>query len=176
MVVPRLGVKLELQLQAYTTATATGDQSHICDLHHSLQQHWIINPMSKARDQTCIPTETVRFITHWTTTGTPKIIVFLFLFLFPFLPEKVSPKDFWGPYWEEGKNYGGPEWDFRSRLVWGRCLRVGFGTQLRMEPDKCEESLFVSGMNSLTWNTGVLTGKCECVCVSSEGDFSHTRG
>ena len=33
--VPRLGVELELQLPAYTTATATSDPSHICDLQHS---------------------------------------------------------------------------------------------------------------------------------------------
>ena len=35
MEVPRLGVQSELQLPAYTPATATGDPSHICDLHHS---------------------------------------------------------------------------------------------------------------------------------------------
>ena len=35
MEVPRLGVKLELQLPAYTTATATQDLSHVFDLHHS---------------------------------------------------------------------------------------------------------------------------------------------
>ena len=33
--VPRLGVNMELQLPAYTTATATPDLSHICHLHHS---------------------------------------------------------------------------------------------------------------------------------------------
>ena len=33
--VPRLGVKSELQLLAYATATATPDMSSICDLHHS---------------------------------------------------------------------------------------------------------------------------------------------
>ena len=32
MEVPRLGVKLELQLLAYTTAMATPDLIHICDL------------------------------------------------------------------------------------------------------------------------------------------------
>ena len=36
MEVPRLGVKLELQLQAYTTATATWDPSHICNPHPPL--------------------------------------------------------------------------------------------------------------------------------------------
>ena len=35
MEVPRLGVKLELQLPAYTTATGMLDPSHVCNLHHS---------------------------------------------------------------------------------------------------------------------------------------------
>ena len=39
MEVPRQGVKLELQLSAYTTATATQDPSCICDLHHSSWRH-----------------------------------------------------------------------------------------------------------------------------------------
>ena len=50
MEVPRLGIQLELQLLAYTTATATWDLSLVCDLHHSSQQHWILNPLSEARD------------------------------------------------------------------------------------------------------------------------------
>ena len=54
MEVPRLGVELELQLLAYTTASATQDLSHICDLHLSLQQHQILNPLSEARDWTHI--------------------------------------------------------------------------------------------------------------------------
>ena len=53
--VPRLGVELELQLLAYTTATVTQDPSPVCDLCCSLQQHWILNPLSKARDRTCNP-------------------------------------------------------------------------------------------------------------------------
>ena len=50
--VPRLGVKLELQLPVYTTATATPDPSHICNLRCSLRQHWILNSLSKIRDWT----------------------------------------------------------------------------------------------------------------------------
>ena len=50
MELPRLGVKLELQLLAYTTATETQDLSCICNLHHSLRQRWILNPVSEARD------------------------------------------------------------------------------------------------------------------------------
>ena len=45
--VPRLGNELELQLPAYTSATATQDQSRICDLHHSSWQNQILNPLSK---------------------------------------------------------------------------------------------------------------------------------
>ena len=52
MEVPKLGVELELQLQAYATASATQDPSHVCDLHHSLQQHQILNCLNKARDWT----------------------------------------------------------------------------------------------------------------------------
>ena len=52
MEVPRLGVKLELQLQDYATATATRDPSYIFDLCCNLQQHQILNSLSKARDQT----------------------------------------------------------------------------------------------------------------------------
>ena len=50
--VPRLGVKSELELLAYATATATWDPSCICDLLHSSRQPWILNPLSEAREQT----------------------------------------------------------------------------------------------------------------------------
>ena len=52
MEVPRLGVKSELQLTAYTTATQ--DPSHICHLYHSSEQCRILNPLIKARDWTRI--------------------------------------------------------------------------------------------------------------------------
>ena len=45
---------------ASTTATATQDQSHICDLHHSSQQRQILNLMVPSR---------IRF--RCATTGTP---------------------------------------------------------------------------------------------------------
>ena len=55
---PRLGVKPELQLLAYSTAATTPDLSHICDLYHGLQQCQILNPLSQARDHTQILTDT----------------------------------------------------------------------------------------------------------------------
>ena len=50
MEVPRLGVESELQLPAYTTATTIQDPSHIFDLHYSLQQRRIPDPLREARD------------------------------------------------------------------------------------------------------------------------------
>ena len=82
MEVPRLGVELELQPLVYATATempdpscvfnatatgmpdlscvfnatATGmpDPSCVFNLHHSSRQRWILNPLSKAQNPTCI--------------------------------------------------------------------------------------------------------------------------
>ena len=51
MEVLRLGVESELQLPAYTTATATPDPNHVYDLHHSSWQYQILNPLKKARDR-----------------------------------------------------------------------------------------------------------------------------
>uniref|UniRef100_A0A8D1MKD3 Uncharacterized protein n=1 Tax=Sus scrofa TaxID=9823 RepID=A0A8D1MKD3_PIG len=71
MEVPRLGIKSELPLLAYTTATATPDPSQICDLHHSSWQCWILNPLSEVRDRTLnlmVPSG-IRF--RCTMTGTP---------------------------------------------------------------------------------------------------------
>ena len=54
---PKLGVKLELQLPAYATATALPDPSHLFNLYHGLWQHQILNPLGEARDQTRILTD-----------------------------------------------------------------------------------------------------------------------
>ena len=62
--VPRLGVKSELQLPAYTRATTTQDLSRVCDLYHSLRQHQIFHSLSEARDQTCIFMDTSQVHYH----------------------------------------------------------------------------------------------------------------
>jgi len=71
-------------LPAYTTATAVWDPSNTCNLHRSSQQHWILKPLSKARDQThnLMVLSRIRF--HRATTGTP---VFLKYFIFNKLQE-----------------------------------------------------------------------------------------
>ena len=85
MEVPKLRVKSKLQLPAYTTVTATQDPSYVCDPHHSSEQQWILNPLSKARDQTPIFTDTSQDHYPWATMGTP---FFFFFFFFCF---------FWAP-------------------------------------------------------------------------------
>ena len=54
MEVPRIGAESEMQLPAYTTATATQYLSYVCDLHRISRQCWILNPLSEARDATHI--------------------------------------------------------------------------------------------------------------------------
>ena len=46
--VPRLG-HIGAATVGLPAATAMWDPSHICDLHHSLRQHQILNPLSGAR-------------------------------------------------------------------------------------------------------------------------------
>ena len=63
---------------AYTRATATPYPSHICNLHHSSWQCWILNPLSKARDGTCnfmVPSW-IHF--RYTTMGTPETLFSVF--------------------------------------------------------------------------------------------------
>ena len=67
----------QLQLLAYTTATATWDPNHICKLHHSSQQRQILNLLSKAGDRTCnlMAPSRVRFCCTKTRTLQNLIIV-----------------------------------------------------------------------------------------------------
>ena len=74
--VPRLRVKSELQLLAYTTATATWDPSHTCDLHYSSWQRWILTPLSKAKDQTCILMDISQICFCWATRATADFLSF----------------------------------------------------------------------------------------------------
>lgn len=71
MEVPSLGDELELQLPAYTTATATPDPSHTCNLSHSLWQCQILNTLSEARDRTCLLMDTTLVLNPRATMGTP---------------------------------------------------------------------------------------------------------
>ena len=71
MEVPSLGVESELQLLAYTTATAMWDPSRACNLYQSSQQCGISDPQSEGRDQTGILMDTSQIHFCCTTTETP---------------------------------------------------------------------------------------------------------
>ena len=68
------GAELELQLPDYDTTSVTPALSCVCDLHHSSQQHWILNTVSKARVWTVSTQIIVRFIT---TEPWQEIVLFL---------------------------------------------------------------------------------------------------
>ena len=53
----------------YTTAITMPDLSCICDLHHSSWQRWILNPLSEAKDWTCILMDICQICFHRATMG-----------------------------------------------------------------------------------------------------------
>ena len=82
----RTGIESELQLPACTTAMATLDLSHVCDLRHSLWQHQILNPLSKVGSNPHSHRRYVRFVTTaMSPNGTSLLLLLLLLFFF-FLP------------------------------------------------------------------------------------------
>lgn len=71
---------MELWLLASATATATLDPSSVCNLHHSLRQRWILNPLSEFRDGTHNLKVGSRIHFRCATMGTPGIPGILDLF------------------------------------------------------------------------------------------------
>ena len=63
---------------AYTTATATGDPSLVCSLHHSSWQHQILNPLSETKDRTRILMDISRIHFHSAIMGTPHFFLIKF--------------------------------------------------------------------------------------------------
>ena len=76
----RLGVALELQLLPYATAITTRDPSHICDLHHSFWQCWILNPSSEARNQTCLLMDMSQVFKPLSHNGNSPLVLLLAVF------------------------------------------------------------------------------------------------
>ena len=71
MEVPRLGVKSDLQLPAYTTATAMPDWGWVSNLYQSSEHHWVFNPLREARDGTCILIDPSLISFHFAMMGSP---------------------------------------------------------------------------------------------------------
>ena len=71
--------------EGYTTATAMPELSHICDLHHSSWQCQILNPLSEARDWTCILMDAML----GSQTAKPQWEILLGIFLRSFSPSRI---------------------------------------------------------------------------------------
>ena len=56
--------------------TYVGSQAS-CNLCQNSWQCWILNPLSKARNWTCVFTDTSQIHFHWATTGTPSSFLIL---------------------------------------------------------------------------------------------------
>ena len=95
MEVARLGVASELQLPAYTSATALPDPECTCSLHCSLWQYQLPNPLSEARNQPSILMGTW-FLTCQAAAGTLGVFIvpcFLWLWVCQ------APRSFLLPGW-----------------------------------------------------------------------------
>ena len=90
------GLELELHLAACATATAMQDLSHVCDLYHSSQHCRIPDPLSEARDRTCILLDTSWIWFHCATVGTPWLAIWISAFL---KEAGRSTSDNWVYFW-----------------------------------------------------------------------------
>ena len=61
------------------------DLSHICKLHHNLLQHWILNQLSEAKNQTCVLMDASHIHFCWATMGNPCQYVLKDLLFSPFI-------------------------------------------------------------------------------------------
>ena len=78
MEIPSLGVKLEQQMPAYTTATALPNLSLVCILHYSSQQCWILNSLSPGME----PASSWILVIFSTAEPQQEISIYLFICLF----------------------------------------------------------------------------------------------
>ena len=80
MEIPRRGVESELQLLAYTTATAMPDPSHICNLPHSSWLRYLTHWMRPGIEPESAWT-LVGFINHWAMMETPPCVFLCILYV-----------------------------------------------------------------------------------------------
>ena len=81
MEVPKLGIELGQQLPAYAVTMATREPSRVCDLHCSLWPRQILNPLSEARDRTCILMDSLRGLNPLSRSGNSLMVTLELRFL-----------------------------------------------------------------------------------------------
>ena len=88
--------QIGVQLPAYATATATPDLTCSCNLHHSSQQCWNLNPLSKVWDQSRILMDTSQVHYLWATAELHGPLNFNFTFPYTIRVLKFSNSQaFW---------------------------------------------------------------------------------
>ena len=102
MEVPRPGVELELQLPAFTTATATQDLTYTTACGNSGPQ-----PTEQGRDWTCVLVDTSQIPYHWATAKTPRGPLFSLLFSFSFFKSFWLPHTMWSSWSRDQFQAGG---------------------------------------------------------------------
>ena len=95
MEIPKQRVEWELQLSAYTTATATRDLSCICDLHHS-SQHARSLTLNGARVWTHAPMDASQVRYHC-ATGNSLVFFYIYFLFSPAALQGVSSVCFPAP-------------------------------------------------------------------------------
>jgi len=120
MEVPRLGLQSEPKLLA--TATAMLDLSLVCDVHHSSQQCWILNPLSWARDRTRVLMDPSQVCYYWAIAGTPKRCISSFSPWHSLLSWAVSTSFGWRKQSHVKRTYPG-------QLIW-LSMDTSSGTQI----------------------------------------------
>ena len=82
--------------EPYATAMAMLDPSYICHLLHSLWQHWMLNPLSEARDQTHNLMDTSWVLNPLSHSGNSGDKFFFILILFTKLGSQLGQIYNWG--------------------------------------------------------------------------------
>ena len=171
MEVPRLVVELELQRPAYTTATATQDPSHVCELHPRSRQCWILNPLSEARDWTCVLMHPSWVCYCWATLGTPNVGEIDPLFIVEISWAGLAP------LFTYGSSCPACVW-FSVPFLWGNWWSCScFKNYQKRVVGRCPRVWWVGGL--VLWLTvtlsvlGVGFGRCPGVGTACGLDCSH---
>ena len=156
MEIPGLRVESELQLPAYTAATAGAGPSRICNLHCNLWQPWILNPLRRPGMEPISSWILIRFLTCWATSGTPGIIFLLKK------KKKIPCHGKWmlsgRPHLSLAPRYQGPNPDIDEVLSssvsehWMGSMEFDTGLQGKGEKDPRNHVLMWSPKPSITIN------------------------
>ena len=176
MEVPRLGFKSELQLPAYTTATATGDPSHICDTTaHSTARSpilWVRPEIKPATSWT-----PVRFIStapQWELHSEIDFKLFFPAVIQRSVTCSAIPNSHpWRYEWGPGNCRGS------VRTCWVNQCLLGFLSEDREAGNRSiEHEARAPGFKSQLYHPGQVVVLCLCVpagkiCMTITQDLAH---